>query len=57
MASAKKIQPGVYTYKGYTIDKDLDFPELDWRVYDVNGEWLDSYILKRDAIAMIDQRS
>ena len=57
MASATKIQPGVYSYRGYIIDKDLDFPELDWRVYDATGDWVDSVITKRGAMQMIDRMS
>ena len=29
MTHARKIGQGFYTYKGYTIYKDYDFPESD----------------------------
>ena len=46
MTHARKIGQGFYTYKGYTIYKDYDFPELDWRIFDTQGQWVDSLATK-----------
>lgn len=55
MTNAKKIHKGYYTYKGYTIEKDYDFPELDWRIFDTQGEWVDSLATKSDCMKLVDQ--
>jgi hypothetical protein len=54
MTNATKIQAGIYSYKGFTIDKDLDFPEYDWRIYDSSREWVATCLTKRDAMLTID---
>lgn len=54
MTNATKIQAGIYSYKGFTIDKDFDFPENDWRIYDGSREWVATCLTKRDAMLTID---
>tara|TARA_X000001382_G_scaffold110816_1_gene87527 strand:- start:864 stop:1058 length:195 start_codon:yes stop_codon:yes gene_type:complete len=39
----KKIQKGLYEYRNHTIQKLYDYPALDWRIFDKNGEWENSF--------------
>jgi len=55
MKHARKIGQGFYTYKGYTIYKDYSFPELDWRIYDTQGQWVDSLATKSDCMKLVDK--
>ncbi len=39
----KKIKKGLYEYRNHTIEKLYDYPELDWRVFNSNGDWKVSF--------------
>ena len=41
--SAKKIKKGLYEYRNCTIEKLYDYPELDWRIFNNNGDWENTF--------------
>ena len=41
--SAKKIEKGLYEYRNCIIEKLNDHPELDWRIFDTNGNWENTF--------------
>jgi len=46
--SAKRIKKGLYQYHGFTIEKLSNYPELDWRIFNANGDWENTFITLAD---------
>jgi hypothetical protein len=55
--TVKKIENGHYEYRGYKIEKLQDYPEYDWRIFDADGEWENTFTTKRDCLNWLDARA
>jgi hypothetical protein len=51
----KRVNPSIYTYKGYTVDGQDAATGLDWRISQ-GDEWIISLPTKRDCKHFIDEQ-
>ena len=51
---AKKIGRGHYEYRGYTIQKLCDYPDLDWRIFDSYGNWENTFLTLKECKDWLD---
>jgi len=52
---AKKIKKGLYEYRGFTIEKLYNYPELDWRIFNHNGDWENTFLTLTDCKYWLDE--
>ncbi len=57
MQTAKRISKGLYEYRGFTIQKLWDHPELDWNIRNSQGNWENTFLTLRECKHWLDCRA